>query len=85
MKFVPRVLEADLHLIGKLRADANLQWLYEGEYKGSGRPRKFGGKIDSVKYVHWKDYKSVTTDLIEIYQATTEESALQPLSDFSDR
>lgn len=40
---------------------------------------------NSVKYVPWKDYKVVTADLKKIYQATTEESALQSLNDFSDK
>ncbi len=40
---------------------------------------------NSVKYVPWKDYKAVTADLKKIYQASTEESALQSLNDFSDK
>jgi transposase-like protein len=40
---------------------------------------------NSVKYVPWKDYKAVTADLKKIYQAATEESALQSLSDFSEK
>lgn len=40
---------------------------------------------NSVKYVPWKDYKAVTADLKKIYQAITEESALQSLTDFGDK
>lgn len=40
---------------------------------------------NSVKYVPWKDYKSVTADLKRIYQATTEEQALLALSEFSEK
>lgn len=40
---------------------------------------------NSVKYVPWKDYKAVTADLKKIYQSATEESALQSLSDFSQK
>mgnify|MGYP000573419195 FL=1 len=40
---------------------------------------------NSVRYVPWKDYKAVTADLKKIYQATTEESALQSLNDFSEK
>ena len=36
----------------------------------------------SLKYVSWKDYKKVTADLREIYQATTEAQALKALEDF---
>lgn len=40
---------------------------------------------NSVRYVPWKDYKAVTADLKTIYQASTEDSALQALEDFSDK
>jgi len=40
---------------------------------------------NSVRYVPWKDYKAVTADLKTIYQASTEESALQTLADFSEK
>lgn len=40
---------------------------------------------NSLKYVVWKDYKSVTVDLKLIYQAETEEKALLALEQFSDR
>ena len=46
VKFVSKVLETGLHLVGKLRIDANLQWLYKGQYNGVGRPKKFDGKVD---------------------------------------
>ena len=40
---------------------------------------------NSVKYVPWKDYKPVTTDLKRIYRSVTEEEALQALDEFSER
>ena len=40
---------------------------------------------NSMKYVPWKDYKAITSDLKSIYQASTEESALKALADFSDK
>ena len=45
VKFVSSVVDAGMHLVGKLRVDADLQWLYEGEYQGFGRPKKYDGKI----------------------------------------
>lgn len=39
---------------------------------------------NSVKYVPWKDYKAVTTDLKRIYQSVTEEEALQALEQFAE-
>lgn len=40
---------------------------------------------NSMKYVAWKDYKAVTTDLKTIYQSTTEDEALQALQAFADK
>jgi len=40
---------------------------------------------NSVRYVPWKDYKAVTTDLKKIYQSVTEDKALVALEDFEKR
>ena len=40
---------------------------------------------NSLKYVPWKDYKAVTADLKQIYQAANEEEALLMLDRFSDQ
>ena len=40
---------------------------------------------NSIKFVPWKDYKAVTTDLKRIYQSTTEEEALVELERFEAR
>ncbi|VAW71860.1 Transposase [hydrothermal vent metagenome] len=40
---------------------------------------------NSVRYVPWKDYKAVTSDLKKIYQSVTEEKALAALDDFETR
>ena len=46
--FVDQVLTMDMHLISRLRDDADLKYLYKGEPTGKrGRPRKFAGKIDT--------------------------------------
>jgi len=39
----------------------------------------------SVKFVPWKDYKAVTTDLKRIYGSVTEEDALLEMDKFSER
>lgn len=39
---------------------------------------------NSVKYVPWKDYKAVTTELKQIYQSVTEEEALLALNQFAE-
>ena len=40
---------------------------------------------NSIKFVPWKEYKVVTSDLKKIYQSSTEEEALSALDQFSDR
>ncbi len=40
---------------------------------------------NSIKFVPWKDYKPVTSDLKQIYQSATEEEALLALEQFSER
>lgn len=35
-----------LKIIGKMRSDANLRFLFTGEQSGRGRPKKFDGKFD---------------------------------------
>lgn len=39
----------------------------------------------SLKFVSWKDYKGVTSDLKRIYQSMTEEEALLELEHFSEK
>lgn len=39
---------------------------------------------NSMRFVTWKDYKAVTADLKLIYQARTEEEALQQLDAFEE-
>jgi DDE superfamily endonuclease len=43
---VDGVVEIDLHLISKLRIDADLRYCYTGEQKPKGAPRKYDGKVD---------------------------------------
>ena len=40
---------------------------------------------NSLKYVSWKDYKAVTADLKQIYQAPTEEAASLALERFAEK
>lgn len=40
---------------------------------------------NSLKFVSWKDYKAVTTDLKAIYKAVTEPAAQQALNDFANK
>jgi hypothetical protein len=45
-KFVAGVLDLGMHQIGKLRADANLRYLYQGPKRpGRGRQKTYDGKV----------------------------------------
>lgn len=46
-KFTDQIISAGMHLISRLRDDADLMYLYNGKPTGNkGRPRKYAGKID---------------------------------------
>lgn len=46
-KFVAGVRALELHQIGKLRADANLRYLYQGpKHPGPGRQKTYDGKVN---------------------------------------
>jgi len=66
IKFVSKVLETGLHLVGKLRIDADLKWLYEGKYNGTGRPRRFDGKINFEDLARF-DNAGMLDDKITVY------------------
>nr|WP_199290137.1 transposase [Leptolyngbya sp. FACHB-36] len=44
--FITGAVQLELHVISKLRCDANLRWLYMGEQKPRGRRRKYDGKVE---------------------------------------
>ena len=45
-KFVNGVVELGLHMVGKLRVDANLRHIFTGEQRLRGARRKYGEKLD---------------------------------------
>lgn len=60
--FVDQVLNADMHLISRLRDDANLRYLHQGEPTGKpGRPRKYDGKVDNNN-IDMRHFKLVLKD-----------------------
>jgi hypothetical protein len=54
LKFVEGVCALDYQVISKLRADANLLYLYDGPQKPRGRRRQFAGKVDFQDLSHWE-------------------------------
>jgi putative transposase len=64
------VRQCGLHLISKLRYDAALYLPYEGPYRGKGRRRKYGDKLD-YRHLPVRYLQSSTTDKgirTDIYQ-----------------
>ena len=62
INFVTPVVNAGLHIVGKLRIDADLKWLYQGEYSGKGRPKKYDGKVDIETDIGRFDFKGAIDD-----------------------
>lgn len=69
--FVDAISEnTSLHLICKLRSDANLKYLYHGQQRqGRGRPKKYDGKVH-LKNIDKRRFKWVYQDQdVKIHQA----------------
>lgn len=47
--FVDGVTQEGLFVVSRLRADANVRYLFSGQQSGRGRPKRFDGKV------HWND------------------------------
>ena len=45
-KVVDAAVSLGMHFISRLRDDASMQYIYRGEYSGSGAPKKYDGKIN---------------------------------------
>ncbi len=54
------VRQLNLHLISKMRSDAALYPAFEGDYPGTGRPAKYGAKLD-VRNLDAKYLKETST------------------------
>ena len=69
-KWVDGVTEMGLDVIGKLRRDANLKYLYDGPQKAKGARRKYGEKVDLSQRSSWQALGKVAPKL-DIYLYTT--------------
>lgn len=68
--FLEKVLSMEMHLISRLRDDADLKYLYRGEKTGKqGRPRKYDGKIVWSKLIPDYFEFNQTDDQTTIYSA----------------
>jgi AraC-like DNA-binding protein len=63
-KFVRGVCKQGFDVVSRLRADANLRFLYRGEQRGGrGRPRRFDGKVNLSD---WSRFETVQSDEPEV-------------------
>jgi hypothetical protein len=61
--FVSGAAALKLHIISKLRCDANLRYLYTGDQKRRGRPRKYDGKVDFTNLSRFTWVATVHADI----------------------
>ncbi len=66
--FVSGAVSVQLDVISKLRCDANLRYLYTGEQKKRGRPRKYDGKVSFTDLRRFTCIKAVQPNL-DLYTA----------------
>ena len=76
-KYVTPITDSGLDAVGKLRCDANLRWLYKGEYSGVGRPKKYDGKINFDKDLHRFEYEGMLEENIQVYSAVVHSICLE--------
>ena len=57
-KLINGVCKLNLHLISKLRHDANWRWLYNGPQKPRGRPQQYDGKVH-FQHQAWNRFENV--------------------------
>jgi hypothetical protein len=72
VKFVDAVCSGALHMIGKLRVDADLQWYFDGPYAGTGRPKQYDGKVDFQADLDRFERLETADKGVEIYSAVVQ-------------
>lgn len=74
--FVDSVCDLDLDMVGKLRADADLQYLFQGEQLPMGRHRKYDGKVyfDDLSCF---DYEGEVATHLHVYSLTVRHKTLK--------
>jgi putative transposase len=74
--FVKPLRDHNLQVVGKLRVDANLKYLYQGpKLKQRGRPKRFEGKVDFKDFSRWQGVENTKT--LTTYAAILYSVALQ--------
>jgi len=69
-KFVEGVCNSKLEVVGKLRRDANVRYLYNGPQKDRGRPRQYSEKVQWLKpdMRRWKNEGEIE-DGVKVFSA----------------
>ncbi len=77
-KFVQGVCDVEMDVVGKLRRDANLRYLYHGSQQGRGRPRKYAGKVEwsNLDMRRWKKQAELEPG-VELLAATLHHVSLK--------
>lgn len=79
-KFVTGIVDLGLDLVGKLRIDARLRFLYKGEQSGIGRPKKYNQFVnvnDFEKLEFVEDLKSDDGKKLKLYTAIVNSVSLK--------
>lgn len=64
--FVDQVIQSDMHLISRLRDDANIRYLHQGKPTGKrGRPKKYDGKVDNTN-INENHFKLMSKDELTV-------------------
>ena len=66
--FIDRLCDNGFEMVGKLRCDADLKWLYEGEQSGAGRPKIYDGKVKFNETNRFNFHGKIEDD-VELYNA----------------
>ncbi len=75
-KYVSPVTEAGLEIVGKLRTDADLRWLYTGEQSGRGRPKQYDGKVDFDKDIDRFESVGWLNETVDVFSAIAHSNCL---------
>ena len=67
IKFVRATCGAGLDMVGKLRCDSHLRWLYTGPYSGLGRPKLYDGKISLHEELERFESHGILEDGVAVY------------------
>lgn len=78
-KFIDPICDkTDLHIVGRLRGDANLRYLFKGRPTGNkGRPKQYDGKINVRQIDKRRVTKEFEDDEVRIYAAVVNSVGLK--------